>query len=395
MLLEYSLGEERSYLWAVTKTSITSYELPKREEIEAAAKQFYELLNDRGYRLGEQRGLFDVRVVPDRSSTEAVTKLSQMLLEPVAQQLGNKRLLIVSDGALQYLPFAALPVPGTSEVGAKAFVPLLVNHEIVNLPSASTLGVLRQELSDRKSAPKAIAVLADPIFGTNDPRLQSSSGQASDTLLEKSNLNRRALERSARTANVTFDRLPFTRQEAEQILALVPTTERMQAFDFAANRAIATSPELSQYRIVHFATHGILNSTQPQLSGLVLSLVDEKGTSQNGFLQLRDVFNLNLPAELVVLSACETGLGEDVKGEGLVGLTRGFMYAGSPRVLVSLWSVSDRATAELMATFYKKMLQDGLKPAAALRAAQLEMWQQKQWQAPYYWAAFTLQGDWK
>jgi CHAT domain-containing protein len=189
--------------------------------------------------------------------------------------------------------------------------------------------------------------------------------------------------------------LPFTRQEAEQILALVPTAERMQAFDFAANRAIATSPELSQYRIVHFATHGILNSTQPQLSGLVLSLVDEKGTSQNGFLQLRDVFNLNLPAELVVLSACETGLGEDVKGEGLVGLTRGFMYAGSPRVLVSLWSVSDRATAELMATFYKKMLQDGLKPAAALRAAQLEMWQQQQWQAPYYWAAFTLQGDWK
>jgi CHAT domain-containing protein len=169
----------------------------------------------------------------------------------------------------------------------------------------------------------------------------------------------------------------------------------LQAFDFAANLATAISPELSQYRIVHFATHGILNSQQPELSGVVLSLVDEKGKPQNGFLRLHDVFNLNLPAELIVLSACQTGLGEEVKGEGLVGLTRGFMYAGSPRVVVSLWSVDDEATSQLMVKFYKKMLQDGLKPAAALRAAQIELWRQNQWQAPYYWAAFTLQGEWR
>ncbi|MEP0829949.1 CHAT domain-containing protein [Microcoleus sp. AS-A8] len=396
MLLEYSLGEERSYLWAVTKTGITSYELPKREEIETAAKEFYQLLNNRDYHLGTQKG-FGVEGHPGSSvdTNEAATKLSQMLIAPVAAQLGNKRLLIVSDGALQYVPFGALPVPGTLGVGARHVVPLLVNHEIINLPSASTLAVLRKELNDRKSAAKAIAVLADPVFGTNDPRLKSSSGQGSGTQPENSNINRRALERSATTANVSFNRLPFSRQEAEQILALVPTTERMQAFDFAANRAIATNPELQNYRIVHLATHGILNSTQPELSGVVLSLVDEKGTLQNGFLQLRDIFNLNLPAELVVLSACETGLGKEVRGEGLVGLTRGFMYAGTPRVVVSLWSVSDRATSELMVKFYKKMLQDGLKPAAALRAAQIEMWQQKQWQAPYYWAAFTLQGEWR
>jgi len=284
---------------------------------------------------------------------------------------------------------------GGKEGASQDLVPLLVKHEIVNLPSASTLGVLRQETNDRKSTPKAIAVLADPVFGTNDPRLQSSSGHVSGTPLDKSNVNSRALERSAITANVTFNRLPFTRQEAEQILALVPAAERMQAFDFAANRAIATSSQLQNYRIVHFATHGILNSTQPELSGVVLSLVDDLGKPQNGFLRLHDIFNLNLPAELVVLSACQTGLGEEVKGEGLVGLTRGFMYAGSPRVVVSLWSVDDEATSQLMARFYKKMLQDGLKPAAALRAAQLELWQQKQWQAPFYWAPFTLQGEWK
>jgi CHAT domain-containing protein len=169
----------------------------------------------------------------------------------------------------------------------------------------------------------------------------------------------------------------------------------MQAFDFAASRTTATNPQLSQYQIVHFATHGILNSKNPELSGIVLSLVDEKGTPQNGFLRLQDIFNLNLPAELIVLSACETGLGQDVKGEGLVGLTRGFMYAGSPRVMVSLWSVDDEGTSELMSRFYKKMLQAGQKPSAALRAAQIEMWQEQKWQAPYYWAAFTLQGEWK
>jgi CHAT domain-containing protein len=146
---------------------------------------------------------------------------------------------------------------------------------------------------------------------------------------------------------------------------------------------------------VHLATHGILNSKNPELSGVILSLFDEQGTPQNGFLRLHDIFNLNLPAELVVLSACQTGLGKEVKGEGLMGLTRGFMYAGAPRVLVSLWNVDDEGTSELMTRFYKKMLQDGQKPTAALRAAQIEMWQEKQWQSPYYWSAFTLQGEWK
>jgi CHAT domain-containing protein len=169
----------------------------------------------------------------------------------------------------------------------------------------------------------------------------------------------------------------------------------MQALDFSANRAAATNPQLSQYRIVHFATHGILDSVNPELSGVVLSLFDEKGTPQNGFLRLNDIFNLNLPAELIVLSACETGLGQEVKGEGMIGLTRGFMYAGAPRVVVSLWSVDDQGTSELMSRFYKKMLQEGQKPATALRAAQIEMLQEQRWQDPYYWAAFTLQGDWR
>jgi CHAT domain-containing protein len=165
--------------------------------------------------------------------------------------------------------------------------------------------------------------------------------------------------------------------------------------DFRASRATSISDDLSQYRIVHFATHGLLNSQHPKLSGLVLSLVDERGQPQDGFLQLHEIFNLRLPAELVVLSACQTGLGKEIKGEGLVGLTRGFMYAGAARVMASLWQVSDAGTAELMKRFYRGLLKERKRPAAALRAAQVEMWRRPQWQAPYYWGAFVLQGEWK
>jgi CHAT domain-containing protein len=381
LLLEYSLGEERSYLWAVSKTGITSYELPKRADIEAAAQAFRDALT-----------------VPSQQlrpaiATKAAKALSDLILAPVANQLGNKRLAVVRDGALEYIPFAALAQPNSSPDN-KQYEPLVVAHEIVTLPSASTVALLRRELNGRQPAPKAIAVLADPVFTKEDERV---SGRASEpsTPTSDENLEAQQLTRSTEETGIGLERLPFTRNEAEQILSLVPNADRDQAFDFAASRAIATSPKLSKYRIVHFATHGILNSVNPELSGVVLSLVDEKGVPQNGFLRLHDVFNLNLPAELVVLSACQTGLGQEVKGEGLVGLTRGFMYAGAPRVMVSLWNVYDEGTSELMARFYKKMLQEKLKPAAALRAAQIEMLQEKQWQAPYYWAAFVLQGEWK
>jgi CHAT domain-containing protein len=190
-------------------------------------------------------------------------------------------------------------------------------------------------------------------------------------------------------------RLPFSREEAELISAIVPGEAGMKALDFRANRATAMSGELNQYRMIHFATHGLLDSERPELSGLVFSLVDETGKAQDGFLRLHEIYNLRLPAELVVLSACQTGLGKEIKGEGLIGLTRGFMYAGALRVVASLWQVDDVATSELMQRFYRGMLRDGLRPAAALRAAQIEMWKQRQWQSPYYWGAFVLQGEWK
>lgn len=390
LLLEYSLGEKHSYLWAVTKTTITAHVLPKRSEVEAAAKGFRDVLTDPTLRNSSIKW------------SRAGLPLTQMLLGPVAAQLGRKRLLVVGDGLLQYVPFAALPAPSAAKVAKPGStgseVPLLVEHEIVSSPSASTLAVLRNEFKERKLAPKTVAVLADPVFDTDDSRIKS---KASTTVTPKGSpvtsidtlLAQRALERSADISGVKFHRLPFTSQEAQLIQKLVPASISRQAVGFAANRTTATSPELAQYRIVHFATHGLLDSVNPELSGVVFSLLDQKGGAQNGYLRLHEVFNLKLGAELVVLSACRTGLGRQVNGEGLVGLTRGFMYAGAPRVAVSLWSVNDGATARLMGKFYEAMLKKGLRPAAALRAAQLEM--QKEGQVPYSWAGFVLQGEWR
>jgi CHAT domain-containing protein len=381
LLLQYSLGTERSFLWAVTPESLTVYELPPRAEIEELAQQFYRLMQNPGYR-GESRNLV---VSPNLPKVNAsATELSEMLLSPVADKLAGKRLLVVPDGALNFIPFAALPEPQAQEL-----TPLLVNHEIINLPSSSTLAILRQD-EPRQSAPKTVALIADPVFEPDDTRV---TGQTS---ANSSDPRRVVVNRSAETIiGRPIPALPGTRQEAEAILALVPDNAAMQAFDFDASRATVTQSDLTQYQMVHFATHGFVNSNDPELSGVVLSLVDEAGNVVDGFLRLHDIFNLQLNAKVVVLSACQTGLGESVQGEGLVGLTRGFMYAGSPRLVVSLWSVDDKATAALMSKFYDKMLSQNVTPAQALREAQLEMWQSEEWKSPYFWAGFTLQGEWR
>jgi CHAT domain-containing protein/tetratricopeptide (TPR) repeat protein len=370
LLLEYALGEDRSFVWAVTPKSLTSHVLPKRAEIEAAARRVYE-------RLTANAG-------QSKETLDDIGALSRMLLGPIAGQLERKRLVVVTEGALQYIPFAALVTP------SKEQLPLIVDHEVVNLPSVSTLAVLRREVKGRLLAPKLLAVVADPVFDREDPRVLGSRSALVGTSAPD------ALSRSAKEAALfRFDRLYSSRQEAQAIGGLVPKDKKLQALDFDASRKTATSAELAQYRIVHFATHGLLNSRHPELSGLVLSLVDAEGKPQNGFLQAHEIYNLTFGAELVVLSACQTALGKEIRGEGLLGLTRGFMYAGAPRVVASLWNVPDRGTAELMKRFYQSMLAKGLPPAAALRGAQVAMWQDKRWSSPFYWAGFTLQGEWR
>jgi CHAT domain-containing protein len=262
------------------------------------------------------------------------------------------------------------------------------------LPSASVLATMRREMNERRRAARTVAVFSDPVFDPEDPRVkpariggEKANGDESKTVSD--------LVRSTKEAGLTgFERLINTRKEAEAIIALAPPEQGFKALDFAASRATVMNAGLDQYRIVHFATHGLLNSRSPELSGIVLSLVDEAGRAQEGFLRAYEVYNLKLNAELVVLSACSTALGKEIKGEGLAGLTRGFMYAGTPRVLASLWNVRDEATAELMKRFYRNMLIGKSSPAAALREAQISMWREPRWAAPYYWAGFVLQGEW-
>jgi CHAT domain-containing protein len=393
LLLEYSLGEDNSYVWALTPSSVTAFELPGRTEIESVGRRVYDLLSFRNEKAAQFEERNWQRVEKDYQKAASI--LSEMVVGPVASLLGTKRLLVVTDGVLQYIPFSALPTP--EKLGSPA--PLLVSHEIVNLPSASVLAEIRRQRIGRRKPPNLVAVLADPVFDVQDMRVRMGAGAA---VLPKLVAQRDGdVRRSAndlgltRAGRVYLNRLIYTRNEAAAVIAVTTTGKSLEALDFDASRATAVSGVLAQYRIVHFATHGLLNNKHPELSGLVLSLVNKEGKRQNGFLKLQDIYELKLPVDLVVLSGCETGLGQEISGEGLIGLTRGFMYAGASRVVASLWSVSDAATANLMADFYKAMQQGRMRPAAALRDAQIRMWRQGEWSAPYYWAGFEMQGEWQ
>ncbi len=414
VLLEFALGEKQSWLWAVTRDALSSFKLPSHMEIETASRKVYELLTVRQAKNDPTQSQYQTVVAEaDAKFRTEAALLSRMLLGQIAaklqQEWKGKRLMIVATGALEYLPFAALPIPATDSKSADGYQPLIAEHEIVNLPSASVLAVIRREIAGRQAAVKTVAVLADPVFESGDPRVQGvvkKKSELNDLSVKTRTVDQSPptsaletnLQRSLRSFNRTrgaLSRLPFSREEAEAIALLAPKGGVMKATDFRADRILATGGDLGRYRIIHFATHGLLNSEHPGLSGLVLSLVNENGRAQDGFLRMHEIYNLQLSADVVVLSACQTALGQEIKGEGLIGMTRGFMYAGAQRVVASLWQVDDLATRELMERFYRGMLKNGLRPAAALRAAQLDMLKEKRWAAPFFWSAFVIQGEWK
>jgi CHAT domain-containing protein len=308
-----------------------------------------------------------------------------MILAPASSVLGDKRLAIVADGALQRIPFAVLPAAGDLQ-------------EIAMLPSASAIAALRKQTAGRTPASKLLAVFADPVFDSSDPRTHGAPAlvaQAQNPSTTRLLEQLAAPSKNSNDARLHIPRLPFTSQEADAILKVAGDPTDLKATGFDANRAQALSGVLGQFRYLHFATHGYLDTERPELSALVLSQLDPQGHPVDGFLRVNDIYNSRLSADLVVLSACQTGLGKEVRGEGLMGLTRAFLYAGVPRVIVSLWSVDDRATAELMAAFYRSLLRGGKRPSEALLDAQRELRKHKEWQSPYYWAAFVQQGDWK
>jgi CHAT domain-containing protein len=427
-LLEYSLAAPNSYLWAVTRNSATLYRLPKRSELDQLAQGFRaQLIPAKLQRrlVGidvaaeqPQRGLgLDTSAPSSPQDAAAFAAASNALyktaVEPAASVVGDKRLLVVADGALNYVPFEALvKTGGGTDYSALPY--LVKTNEIAYAPSASVLAAVRQQGNSRPVT-RNLLLVADPVFNSNDARARSvaattpapAQAQGADALgarglgLESAveDVDAAGAQANAGGANgagLPLMRLSGTRTEAEQIakLARASGAQADVWLDLNASEENIESRDMTKYRVVHIATHGLLNAERPQFTGLVLSLVGNK--TEDGFLRTDEVFNLKLGSPLVILSACETGLGKEKRGEGVIGLTRAFMYAGAPTVGVSLWSVADRSTAELMTNFYKRLLTgQGASTANALRAAQTDMIAGKKYSAPFYWSPFILVGEWK
>lgn len=398
LLLEYVLGEEKSYLFAVTPTTLKGYELEPKSVIESSALEFYKLITARQQTSDIADGKYQSRIdKADAQFPEKALSLSRMLLEPVASDLGDKRLVIVAEGVLQYVPFDALPQPVSQQRDRNSSNPgdadLLSRHEIGLLPSVSALAAIRAEINRAVSSSDVVAVFADPVFSNSDTRVEKRKEGSTELASGVPGIPEPAFrgfvgvnERGG------LRRLAYAADEADSIYAAARGNAWIvKGFD--ASRENVMSDRVGHYQIVHFATHGFVNTERPELSGIVFSLIKPDGTPADGFLQLHDVFSLKLSAELTVLSACDTGLGKDVRGEGLIGLTRGLMFAGSRSVVASLWKVDDRATAVFMGHFYKALLQDKMSRAAALRYAKEQLRKDPSWSAPFFWAGFVLQGE--
>ena len=371
MLLEYSLGSEKSYVWVITRSGIQSFELPDEERIAGVANRVYAAL-----KTAPLAGA-------DQELAAAAQELAQIILWPVAQELNTRRIIVVPDGALNYIPFQILPSPGNNE-------PLVANKEIINAPSASILGELQQEAAQRQPANNVLAAFGDPVFASAHAEAKVAKGGETEIVAARL---RSALRDTDLNGDVSaINRLFYAKRELES-LREVAGEKALILSDYAATREQLLKTDLTQYSMLHLVTHGFFDPKRPESSGLLLSTVDREEKRVEGFVGLQDIYELRAPVLLVVLSACQTALGKDVRGEGLLGVTRGFMYAGASSVVASLWQVDDAATAELMKLFYSNMLQRGMKPGEALRAAQNSIRQRPEWRSPYYWAAFTLQGE--
>lgn len=370
MLLEYFLGRNGSYLWAITRNDAKVFDLEKADVITQAVKDVYELIS------------VEPNKDTDNRLYQATAKLTQLVLGPVAHQLNSRRIIVVADGALNYIPFQLLPLSSA---------PLVANYEVVNAPSASVLGQLRQERQQRPRRTKILAAFGDPVFASNYQQFKNSgSGELLATKSDRGDIEVKGDD----IDTSTIQPLHYSKSELKKLSELAgPGALIAKGFD--ASRGVLETTDFSKYAILHFATHGLLNPKNPEKSGFLLSMLDLNGNQQDGFITMRDVYSLHVPVDLVVLSACRTGLGKDVRGEGLIGLTRGFMHAGASSVVASLWKVDDEATAELMKNFYANMLKKGMAPAEALREAQNTVRQNPLWQSPHYWAGFTLQGEFK
>jgi CHAT domain-containing protein len=408
VLLEYSLGNDSSYLFAISRTSVSLFKLPPRAEMDKLATDFRaQLIPPKLQRrivgidvaADQQRGLGLSQGPAENLGAFISASLGvyQAAVAPASALLGDKRLLIVADGALNYVPFEAL-VKTSDGADYASLTYLIKTNEIVYAPSASVVAAIRQQRGS--AAGKNLLLVADPVFNADDPRFKAgggaqAAGESRGLGLGLESAINDVTDAPAATGGLHLARLVGTRTEAEEIGKIAKTggVQTDLWIDLNASEDNVRSRDMNNYRVIHIATHGLLDAQRPQFTGVVLSLVGNK--TNDGFLRTDEIFNLRLNPSLVMLSACETGLGKEKRGEGVIGLTRAFMYAGAPTVGVSLWSVADKSTADLMTDFYKRYLGASPSPSGAMRDAQLSMISGKKYSAPFYWAPFVLVGEWK
>lgn len=381
LILEYALGDEKSYLWVLDGAQISHYELPPAQRFNALIHDYRRAAIARLPVPGETNDVYTARVHKAMADYDRyAARLSQSLLGAISLT-GTKPIIIVPEGPLQYVPFAALSV----RRGGRMVV-VAADHDVITLPSVSALRALRKASANRLPPASLAAIFADPVFEPNDACSQDSKKQAAPAGRSRS------VWRSE-FGSMCIPRLPSSSDEADAAQTMGSGSKDVfVAKRFLASRRTFLKLNLGTYRFLHFATHGLLNQKHPELSGIILSLVTKEGLPQDGFIGLSDIYKLKLSADVVVLSSCDSGLGKDLSSEGIIGLPRAFLSVGARSVIATLWKVDDEATARLMTHFYRH-LHHGENPASALRHAQLALAKDPQWRDPYYWAAFVLQGD--
>ena len=381
-LLEFHIGYRESHLFLVDQERLLHFPLPKSDDIEMLAEATYRNLSSKA------------RPVQTALLLE---KISETLFTGVLEEVETQRILIVSDGPLHYLPLDSLPLPKNfrEETNAEPNQRIGDYFDLIDSPSVTVLSRTREMRSrDPQSTPShKIAIIADPIFHSEDARLITT--HRSEENQEQGRPD--GLEESSNGQIGGLERLIYSRDEAAAIasIAIENGWETQLFLGPDANKGIFDTGSLAQFEILHLATHADFNAKQPEFAHLLLSRFDDQGNHQEGFLFAYELYGMDLSVETVVLSTCNSALGSDIRGEGLVGLTQAFLQAGASRVVVTLWQVDDRATAALMSAFYQNLLGKGLEPSRALWLAKNSIRSVPEWTEPYYWAGFSLVGDWK
>ncbi len=387
ILLEFFFGKEQSYLWLISNKDIEVFLLPNAETLNEKIDNLLKLLA-----LDQNKTDDNIEEYQkNRRQTEAKywresKEFSTTIFEQIIDKMEGKRLLIVPDGKLRYFPVSALPHPYRS-----GNTPLLITNEITYQPSGSLLSLIKKRKSNDDLHKRSFFVVSDPVYSLNDVRLPSKKNYYSTSdSTENSNLKSDLVQNES--LNV-LERLDASDEESATIFGLFNRDNSEVLSGFSANRQNFLNRQLSEFKVLHFATHGVFNEKFPDLSGIVLSQYDERSEKQNGLVWLQDIYRLKLTADLVVLSACDTAIGEDIKGEGLQSLTNGFLQIGAKSVISSHWKVEDNATLELMKSFYEILASENVPTSEALRQAKIKMFKNPNYQFPYYWSSFTLRGD--